>query len=344
MILTDPGGKSLALALADPGQRAVARVVDRPGGSFKVRERARAAVARRSALLQSEHTDVYRLVHGEADGLPGLHVDRYGETLVAVRRAPCAAPWCRAVYDVLLDACGIDQLWEKDHLDDIRRSEVVGRPLNGHPTGPYTVLERGLRFQVSPFDGLATGLYPDQRTNRESLAQRGPFRHALNLFSYTGAFSVALLAAGTERVTEVDISAAALRVAALNHEINGLDPGRRARRVDAMRFVKGQPEGAHDLVILDPPTSARGAGGWSASRGYPELLDQALRVLEPGGTLLACLNRRRPVKLGRLVEQRIASCGRRLVALTEAPPAPDHPRRRGFAEGTTFHGVLAVVE
>jgi len=346
--LVDALGRPIALAIADPGARVIARVVDRPGGRFDPVHRAEQALNRRTALLGSQDTDVYRLVHGEADGLPGLFVDRYGSTLVVVRHARCVTRWCSSMYDVLLERTGLQQLWEKDHFDDIRKAAVTGRPVQGQLAADdcWSVKERGQRFEVRPCGGLATGLYPDQRTNREWLVSRGPFDRALNLFSYTGAFSVSLLAGGTGEVVDVDLSAPALRTARRNLELNGLPIDRyTAIRKDALTFVRAQPDGSFGLVVLDPPTSARGGRGWDVRRGYPELVDEVLRVLEPGGTLLACLNRRRGAgdKLRKLVAERIRRAGRRAIDLRDAPPAPDYPVLKGFEESRSFQGLTVRV-
>jgi len=347
--LVGPDGAAVALALADPGSRVVARVVDRPGGRFDPVQRAAAALERREALHRSEDTDVYRLVHGEADGLPGLFVDRYGPVLLAVRHARCVEPWCERLYDALLQRTGLEQLWEKDHFEDIRRAAVRGRPARGHVKSGdrWFVRERGLRFEVWPCGGLATGLYPDQRANRDRLRSGGPYRRVLNLFSYTGAFSVAALAAGAEEVTDVDLSAAAIRAARRNHEFNDLATDRyTAVCGDALAHLRSASRSSFDLVIVDPPTSARGGRGWDAQRGYAALLDEVLRVLAPGGTLLACLNRRRGAgdRLRKLVSERIRRAGRSAIGLRDAPPSADFPVVRGFEESRSFQGVQVSVE
>ena len=348
MDLVDPRGETIALALADPGSRVIARVVARAGGRFDPVQRTLAALGRRASLGLDGDTDVYRLVHGEADGLPGLFVDRYGPALLAVRQARCAGPWCAAVYDTLLQHTSLDRLWEKDHFEDIRRSGIAGRAVRGalSPADRWIVHERGIEFEVGPCGGLATGLYPDQRSNRDALRQLGTFGRALNLFSYTGAFSVALLAAGAGEVVDVDLSAAAIRIARRNHELNDLSSDRyTAVCGDAVAYVRSAEDHSFDLVVVDPPTSARGGRGWDAHRGYPGLLDEVLGILKPGGTILACLNRRRGAgdRLQRIVSERVRRSGRRIIQMHDAPPGPDYPAVRGFEESRSFQGVLATI-
>jgi 23S rRNA (cytosine1962-C5)-methyltransferase len=336
-------GKGVGLALASPDQRVVARVVGPPGGHFDPLERLDRALQRRADLLGAADTDVYRLVHGEADGLPGLFVDRYGPALVVIRQSLCLAPWLPAIYDELLGRTGLDLLWEKDHLADLRRSGVTGRVVRGSAPDELVVHERGLRFGVSPFGGLATGLYPDQRPNRDELSRRGPFPRVLNLFAYTGAFSVSALADGSRRAVDVDLSKASLKRARANVALNDLDSSaHRTVHRDAVKYCAGLADDSFDLVVVDPPASARGGGGWSAHKGYGPLLDQVLRILAPGGTLLACLNLRsaRGTRLRQLVKQRANAAGRPPAQLQAAPPGPDFPSSRGFDESRSFQGVL----
>ena len=344
--LRDRSGRDLALALADPGSRVVARVVGRPEESFEPRARALAALRRRADLLERADTDVVRLVHGEADGLPGLFVDRYGDALVAVRQARCAAPWCGAVYDVLCRELDLSAVWEKDHFDDLRRASVRGRAVRGvlDENAEVEVREAGLTVLCRPFGGLATGIYPDQRDNRAQLVEAGPFPRVLNLFAYTGVFSLAMLVAGAARAVDVDLAAPALRTARRNRALNGLPSAcHHTRKADAVAFTRAQADASFDLVIVDPPVSARGGKGWYVDRSYGPLLDDVLRVLAPGGTLLACLNRRgaRPDQLRRQVRERAAACGREIRSGHAAPPALDHPVMEGFAESRMFQGFLA---
>ena len=337
-------GRAVGLALACPGERVVARVVARPGDPYDPLERLDRAVDRRAGLLRAADTDVYRLVHGEADGLPGLFVDRYGPALVAVRQSRCLQPWLPEIYAELQRRTGLNLLWEKDHLADLRRSPVTGRSIAGESPEVIEVLERGLRFEVTPFGPLATGLYPDQRANRALLQQRGPYRRVLNLFAYTGAFSVSVLHDGAEQAVDVDLSGPALARARANVALNDLDEGaHRTVRGDAVKYCAGLPDASFDLVVVDPPASARGGRGWNVHKGYGPLLEQVLRVLAPGGSLLACLNLRRArgTRLRRLVEDSAAAVHRHPAEIRSADPGPDFPSSKGFDESRSFQGGLA---
>lgn len=346
--LVGPDGAPLGRALADPGARVVARRVADAGEDFDPLARALTALERRRELLDANDSDALRLLHGEADGLPGLHVDRLGTALVSVRRAACADAFTDAVVPALLQALDLDEWWDKTHHDDLRRGQVTGRARRGAlvEDDERVVVEDGLRYHVRPFAGLATGIYPDQRENRRRLRQAGPFRNALNLFAYTGAFSVSVARDGAEQVTDADTSASSLRIARRNHTLNGLDPScHHTSRADARSYLEGRSSADFDLIVIDPPTASRGSRGWSARRGYDTLLDAALRRLLPGGTLLACLNDRsaRSGHIDTLVRDAAGRAGRRLHHLRPAGPAPDFPVLAPFPEGTMFQGVLAVV-
>lgn len=343
--LIGPRGERLGRALADPGQRVVARLVGPSGQPFRPAERARAALERRRKLLANREGDVLRLVHGEADGLPGLTVDRYGDALVAVRQAPAAAAYCTRVYEVLGEATGTSRIFEKDHFADLRRGKVHGRAILGQAARDeeFEVRERGVRFAVRPFGPLATGFYPDQRANRERLARLGGIGRVLNLFSYTGAFSVALLVAGAGEAVDVDLAGPALRTARHNARLNGIEAERHTtEKADAAEFLHRCPPRSFDLVIVDPPTSARGGRGWSARRDLPGLLANAVRCLRDDGSLLLCVNawRTDAGRLTRDLREAARAAGRSVAGIGDAPPSHDYPQLRGFPESRSFVGRL----
>jgi 23S rRNA G2069 N7-methylase RlmK/C1962 C5-methylase RlmI len=216
------------------------------------------------------------------------------------------------------------------------------------------VHERGLRFRVDPGLGEpehprpGTGLYLDQRENRERLARlaRGGGRW-LNLFAHTGAFSVALLAAGAEEVTSVDLSGAYLRWLEENLALNaemGVDAARHhGVRRDGRRHLGTLPRGERfDGIVLDPPTAAAaGRRFWSAARDLEPLVAEALGRLSPGGVLLVCRNERRAKRALRDVVRRAAEHARvRVGAVREAGPGADFPHRPGFPEGDSFQGAI----
>jgi 23S rRNA (cytosine1962-C5)-methyltransferase len=346
-----------------PGEVA-ARVWSRVEPVAGVRERVERALGRRAALLHgpaARETDVFRLVHGEADGFPALFVDRLGPLL----RVLVTGRACDLVREEVV-ALLVERL--RPLLgEEARVVEVIhlrGRPRGGlecarlargalpEPlAGRLGVRERGLRFLVDP--GLArpatptpgVGLYADQRENRERLARlAGRGGRWLNLFAHTGAFSVALLAGGADEVTSVDADPAWLRWLEENLRANELsERAHRAVRSDARRFLERLAPGERFRgIVLDPPTASAGRRFWSARRDLEALVAACLTRLEAGGWLLACRNDR--AGRGRL-RGSVAAAARaadvELASLEPALPGPDFPRLAGFPEGDPFEAVLA---
>jgi 23S rRNA (cytosine1962-C5)-methyltransferase len=407
-----PGVPSPGLARIDGPERIAARLwCDETGrkGPFvgDVAQRVAAALARRRGLLELDAaqrpTDAFRLIHGEADGLPGLAVDRLGPLLrvlvtargalglaepvtAALRRTLAArlgAPppvvmvehlggaagpgarvrWLRAgepgAAQSRAESARADQQTEDPcaagaDVEAEGRGERAGW-IEAAEAGELIVRERGLRFRVDP--GLrepdnprpGVGLYFDQRENRARLA-----RHAsrggrwLNLFAHTGAFSVALLAAGAEQVVSVDLSAAYLSWLEENLALNAdhrVDAARHESiRQDGRRYLDELPRGERfDGIVLDPPTAAAaGRRFFSARKDLSPMVAAALRALAPGGWLLLCRNERRAkTSLEEQVREQARGCGVALQNVTDAGPGPDFPRLRGFPEGDSFVGVIA---
>ena len=361
--LVDPEGAFIATAMVDPRRSICARVVaERPDARLDDDEfarRAARALQRRAPLLDDPDTTALRLIHGEADGLPGLRVDLWGEQLVATRATGATRRFEQVVYRTLTERLGDLPLWEQDHFEDLRRrsegprsARLPGRWIRSSEAKPpetCLVKEDGLLFEVEPRAGLTTGLYPDQRDNRRLLRRHlagGPEGlRVANLFAHTGAFTVACAAAGVAEVLSVDLSPRYLERTRRNLVLNGLEPARHpTAAADATGWLQRAPE--IDGAILDPPAHARGrvkGVDWSARRDYRALVEAAARRLRPGGWLLCIVNLKGLPKdwLRRQLEAGLRAAGRRLDRTGPAPPATDHPRRRGFPEGTPFQGIVA---
>ncbi|MEO8654930.1 MAG: class I SAM-dependent methyltransferase, partial [Ramlibacter sp.] len=239
-------------------------------------------------------SDGMRLVHGESDGLPGLIVDRYGDTLVAQFLAAGAERWKPVLADALLKETGLDRLYERS--DSSSRS-LEGLPiatgwLRGEGPTELRIREHAWHFTLDIATGHKTGFYLDQRDSRglfAAHARRLGFQSVLNCYCYTGGFTVAALMGGAAHVTSIDSSAPALRRAQENVALNGIDPDR-ADFLDAdvnaslRRFIE---EGRRfDAIVLDPPKLApTAAHAERAARAYKDINRLALTLLEPGGVL-----------------------------------------------------------
>jgi len=322
--------------------------------------RVAAALARRSALLGDPKTEALRLVHGESDGLPGLHVDLLGPVLRVLIKSPAAVGFrdraLEAVRRGLPAARQPEAVVEVVHLREAPGGDMEGvRVIEGAlpfeaEEDRFVVRERGLAFRVEtglkdptrPRPGV--GLFMDQRANRDRLAALAPEGRWLNLFAHTGAFSVALLAAGARSVVSVDLSRPYLDWLEDNLALNGLDDGRHESvKSDVRRFLERAEGAPYDGIILDPPTAASaGRQFWSVKRDGQALIARCLALLAPGGALLVCRNdKRRTVTLEAIVRAAAEDAGTPLMSVEAAGPGPDFPALEGFPEGDSFEGVLA---
>ena len=373
------GGGDLGWARVEGDQRLAARVWALGELSARqvpsVEARVARALARRRDLLVdvgTSGTNAFRLIHGEGDALPGLVIDRLGpllRVLVMGRASDFIRERVLAALRRQLPLTPEGEEWsilELSHVRGAGKSDFDRvRWVSGGPDAiaecgllisdvGFQVLERGLRFSVDP--GWETprevrpgyGLFVDQRENRARLephAARGG--DWLNLFAHTGAFTASLLAAGAERVTSVDLSAAYLKRLEANLSANldrGVDLTRNESvRVDGRHFFETlRPDQRFAGIVLDPPTAAAaGQRFWSLRRDLEPLLRRCVERLDSGGVLLVTQNQNGPpLGLDRMLE-RIASRAERSIERLEAAPAGvDHPGLPGFPEGEPFEGWL----
>jgi 23S rRNA (cytosine1962-C5)-methyltransferase len=367
-------GRDVGVCRIQGSGRIAARVWG--GDSADVGARIRTALRRRSRLLGAmdgeNATTAFRLVHGEADALPGLLIDLLGDELRMIRLWHGCDSFASEAIDAVieqLEAEWIEHSHRKAasrklrgvvgvrHFVDRPKGEFVCvEPLRGRPREePFSVRERGMSFEID--SGLSEprrsrpgiGLFMDQRSNRERIAKR--IRAArggrwLNLFCHTGAFSAAALAAGADEVISVDLSRPYLDVLQRNLECNDLDASKhQSVKYDAQRYIeKLANRERFDGIILDPPTAAAvGKRFWTVRKRQAELIALCLQRLRPGGHLLACRNDHSAKdSLRDRVFSAAKAAGVGLASVEAAPPGRDFPRLDGFREGDSFEGVLAT--
>ena len=327
------------------------------------RRRIDRAIALRARLAID--SDAQRLVHGEADGLPGLIVDRYGDTLSAQFLAAGPERWKSVIAQALRAATGCTRLYERSDasvraleglepatgwLGDNRAEAAAGAGAEDTGTA-VTIREHGWRLRVDVAQGHKTGYYLDQRDNRrrfmEWVRQFG-CRRVLNCYSYTGGFSVAALAGGAERVTSVDSSAAALRLADEHVRLNGFDPARHeALDADVNATLRRLIEAgeAFDAIVLDPPKFApTAAHAERAARAYKDINRLAFKLLAPGGLLLtfSCSGGVDAALFHKIVAGAGIDAGVDGYLLQRLEAAPDHPTTVNFPEGEYLKGLLIL--
>jgi 23S rRNA (cytosine1962-C5)-methyltransferase len=313
--------------------------------------RVAAAVALRARLPID--SDGARLVHGEADGLPGLVVDRYADTLSAQFLSAGAERWKAVLADALLGATGLSRLYE--------RSDTSARGLEGLPaatgwlrgSGPTEVQihESGWRLTLDVAEGHKTGYYLDQRDNRAAFAalvRRLGCARVLNGYSYTGGFSVAALAGGAAHVTSVDSSGPALARALAHVAMNGFDPARHAvADADVNAFLRARLLAGErfDAIVLDPPKFApTAAHAERAARAYKDINRLALQLLAPGGLLLSfsCSGGVSADLFHKIVAGAGVDAWVDGAIIRRLEAAPDHPTTLAFPEGEYLKGLAIV--
>jgi len=323
---------------------------ERIDAAFFERRIARAVALRQRLPIDS---DGMRLVHGEADGLPGLIVDRYADTLSAQFLAAGTERWKAEIAGLLLAATGSSRLYERSDsgVRALEGLEPVRGWLRGEGATEVGIVEHGWKLTLDVAEGHKTGFYLDQRDNRlrfAELVRRLGCERVLNCYSYTGGFTVAALAGGARHVTSVDSSAPALERAKAHVALNGHDDARAAfADADVNQFLRDalKRDERFDAIVLDPPKFApTGAHAERAARAYKDINRLALKLLSPGGLLLtfSCSG-----GIGAdLFHKIVAGAGMdaevdgAIVARLEA--ACDHPTTITFPEGEYLKGLAIV--
>lgn len=297
----------------------------------------------RRRLLPPE-TNAFRLLFGEGDGVPGIVVDVYAGFAVVVSYSSALGQVVDWVVEALSDRSELRGVCERTTRRKDRASEL--KQLTGdEPPSLVMIKEHGLFYEVDLEAGQKTGLFLDHRDNRRYLRDLSRGCSVLNLFSYTGAFSVSCAAGGASRVTSVDIAAPAIAAAARNFEHNGLEPARHEGvACDVFDFLERAKQSGRrwDIVIADPPSFASSrAELFGALRAYKKLHAASLAVLSPGGLYAAasCTSQVSPDAFRQTIAEAVAR-SQRLTVVREAAHAPDHPYGIGHLEGRYLKFVL----
>jgi 23S rRNA (cytosine1962-C5)-methyltransferase len=358
-VIFDDYRRFLAAGLFDPHSPLRIRVLQHREPARIDREWFRGRIAEAAAIrrgLAETDTDAYRLVHGENDGLPGLVIDRYAENVVVKLYSAAWLPWLPQVVDALLEveraeAVVLRLSRETAHGPGLPRGLTDGATIHGKELrGPAQFRENGLRFAADLSRGQKTGFFLDQRDNRRRVETLAHGRRTLNVFAYTGGFSLYAARGGAPEVLSVDLSEPALRDAAANFALNRDIPAVAACRhstlagdaFDALADL-GRGGARFGLVVVDPPAFAKRASeAAGALRSYARLTELALKVTAPGGVvaLASCSTRVGADEFFATVTQAAVSARRPLREIERTGHGLDHPVR--FPEAAYLKCLFAV--
>jgi 23S rRNA (cytosine1962-C5)-methyltransferase len=309
-----------------------------------LRARVAAAIARRAGLASA--TDAVRLVHAEADGLPGVVCDRYADVAVFQFASAGAERFRDAIVDAVLGAAGCGAAYERSDLE-VRGLEGLpprSGPIRGAAASPtLTITEHGIQYVVDVAHGQKTGFYLDQRANRDRIRTLAAGRDVLNCFCYTGGFTLNALAGGAHSALSIDSSAAALELARENARRNGFAGD--WLEADVFAALRKLRDGgrAFDLIVLDPPKFApTAAHAERAARAYKDINLLALKLLRPAGLLatFSCSGGVSPELFQKIVAGAAADAGADVRLLERLQADADHPVTLAFPEGEYLKGLV----
>lgn len=310
------------------------------------------ALRLRKALgLLRDDNNAFRLVHGEGDFLPGLIVDVYGQTAV-VQAHSVGMHYARDIIAeclVSLPGASLRNVYYKSETTLPYKASLD--PQNDYIIGSYDTdiaVENGLKFRVDWLKGQKTGFFVDQRDNRSLLRHFARGRRVLNMFCYTGGFSVYALSGGAALVHSVDSSAKAVSLTRDNVRLNfGDDAPHEAFAEDAFKYLAEMEDGAYDLVVLDPPAFAKHRGAIkNALRGYQKLNARAMEKMPEGSILFtfSCSQAVSKEQFRLAVFSAAAQVGRRVRILHQLTQPADHPINIYHPEGEYLKGLILYIE
>jgi 23S rRNA (cytosine1962-C5)-methyltransferase len=353
-------GESLGIAICDTGPRIVARHLSKrvmPLDKEWFVSRLQQAAQSREWINLGD-TNVCRLVNAEGDGLPGLTVDRYDSFLMVQYYTQAWEKHLSVFAEALCEVFDPDGIYAKHRPQETRKlasGKKAGAPKSRLISGnsapeSLTVRENGLLYKIDLVKDLHTGLFHDQRLNRLELRRMAAGSRFLNLFSYTGAFSVAAAAGGAEKVTSVDAAGRYLDWARDNFRLNDMDAGQH-------EFVTGdcfaeldrmiKQDRSFDIVLMDPPSfSTTRKSRFTTAGGTADLVNKALTLVENGGLLITSSNLQKMSMADYLKELRKGAhkSGRTLQVISTSGQADDFPFTVGFPEGNYLKYVVSVVQ
>lgn len=303
-----------------------------------------------AAGLIHPDNNTFRLIHGEGDNLPGLIVDVYGDTAVMQAHSVGMHHARKVLAEAIVkSAPGVQNVYYKSETTlpfkaglEPENGFLIGKDNTGH-----TTLENGLQFQVDWLKGQKTGFFIDQRENRALLEQYAKGKSVLNMFCYTGGFSVYAMRGGAKLVHSVDSSAKAIELTDKNMELNFPGDLRHASFAeDAFRYLNAN-KNQYDLIILDPPAFAKHRDAVrNALKGYKRLNAKGIEQVKPGGVIFtfSCSQVISKEQFRLAVFSAAAETGRNVRILHQLTQPADHPVNIYHPEGEYLKGLVLYVE
>ena len=354
--IRDSQGTFLARGAYSPQSQIRARVwswdEDDPVDRDFFKQKLENALQLRKDWIDTTQTDSYRLVHAESDGLPGLIVDRYANSLVMQVLSTGPERWRDEIVSLLEELVHPEAIYERSDVA-VREleglSERTGLLAGELPPQPLTIMENGLRYNVEPVTGQKTGFYLDQRDSRQFCREIARGKRVLNCFAFTGGFTAAALAGGAESVLSIDSSEEALELARENIALNDL-PAEKCEWITGdvfqeLRTLRDKAE-QYDLIVLDPPKFAPTASqAQKAARGYKDINLLGFKLLRPCGTLMtfSCSGGIDTAFFQKIVADAALDAGVEAQIVKRLYQAADHPTHLAFPEGTYLKGLVCRV-
>ena len=356
--LIDPDGEFVGRGLYDADSIIALRIfVRNPDVQIDgalIHERVKAAIALRKRLVSDKLGNI-RLINAEADGLPGIVVERYGDYLVVQLYTSAITNLREDLFDALVKEVAPKAIYEQRRYRSLggEAPRQAGADLVRGDAAPVEVqiAEDDLNFVCDVTAPLSTGLFADLREGRRAVRQWANGRRVLNLFSYTGAISVYAQAGGATEVVAIDVAAKAHARARRNFTASGFDAEKPEHIVgDVFKVLARFNERGRkfDLVVVDPPAfasaAARGGKPWSAMRDYSELIAAALEVTAPGGLIAAASSTHKMTlqEFEQALAEGALSARTRLQIIDRRGLPPDFPTLPAFPEGSYLKFAVAV--
>jgi 23S rRNA (cytosine1962-C5)-methyltransferase len=350
------GGETLALASFSEFSQIIARVwtfdTSQKIDKKYLREQVLKAYYSRVSLQLNQITNAYRVVNAEADGIPGLIVDKYDSYLVCQFLSTGAEFWREVIIEILVEEFNPKGIYERSDADSRTKEGLEkksGIIIGVDPPLEIEVIENEIKYYVDVKSGHKTGFYLDQRENRKKIKDYSQVMDVLNCFSYTGGFGIAALLAGAHHVTNIDSSAENLKMTEKNIGLNEFDLSKSDQiEGDVFKILRTYRDcgKSFDLIILDPPKFAESKNQLEgALRGYKDINLLAFKLLRPGGVLFtfSCSGHIVPELFRKVVADAAIDSGRTVQLLEFLQQSADHTVLMNFPESLYLKGLICKV-